>query len=407
MGVMLTISIALIAGIIGGKIAERLTLPKVSGYLVAGVLIGPSIFKIFESYFEVVKYDIISELALSIIAFSIGSEFIYREIKKLGKKIVIITLMEVIGAVLLVFFFMYVVCKQDLAFSLVIASMSAATAPAATFLVMQQYRAYGPLTKTILPVVALDDIYGIMTFGILSSVAMILKSPTPLSVKEMVLGPTIEIFGSLLVGITIGIVLTIVIRLMKRKTGIQPIALAAILLGAGIAKVINASPLLVNIAVGTIVANIVPDHEKVFKSISDLSEPIYVLFFTLAGAKLELYILKYVGIVGIVYIFARGFGKYLGAFIGAQMVNAEPTVKKYLGLALLPQGGISIGLLVIVSQKFAYDPQFVSWMTTIIMFSILFYETGGPIFSKIAISKAGEINGLDKLENSDLNLSTN
>lgn len=402
MGVILKLSIVLIVGIIGGKIAERFKLPNVSGYIVFGLLLGPSIFKLFSSTSEVAQYDIISEIALSIIAFSIGSEFIISEMKKLGKKIVIITLMEVIGAVLVVFSVMYFICKQDIAFSLIIASMSAATAPAATLLVMQQFRAHGPLTRTILPVVALDDIFGIIAFGIASAVAFILKSPEPMTVGEMILGPTIEIFGSILLGLVIGFGLAIVVKFLKRKSGLQSISIAAILVGTGLAKLVGASPLLTNIVIGTVIVNVLPNHEKVFKSVNDLAEPIYVLFFTIAGAKLNLSVLKQVGLVGLAYISARATGKWLGSSVGAQMVNAEAPVKKYLGLALLPQGGVSIGLLVIVSQNFAFDPQLVSWITTIIMFSVLFYETTGPIFAKIALSKAGEVNGLDRLEQKEL-----
>lgn len=400
MDVLLKISISLVVGIIGGKLAERFKLPNVSGYLIFGLLLGPSITGLFSSIEELNQLNIISEIALAIIAFSIGSEFIIKEIKKLGKSIVIITLLEVIGAIGVVFSVMYFGFKQDFAFSIVIASMSAATAPAATLLVMRQFRAHGPLTKTILPVVALDDIFGIIAFGIAMSIALITHTSQTITVGQMISKPLIEIGGSILLGLALGFILAIVVRLMKSRSGLQPTVLATIGLATGLSKLLGFSPLLTNIVIGTVIVNVLPDYDKVFNSVNDFASPIYVLFFTLAGAKLELGILAQVGWLGLGYILARATGKMLGAAIGAQIVNADKAVKKYLGLALLPQGGISIGLLVIVSQNFSAD--FVQKITTIIMFSVLIYETSGPIFAKIAIKRAGEINGLDRLENPNI-----
>ena len=165
MDIILKITIVLAVGMLGGKLANRLKLPNVSGYLVAGLFLGPSFFELLSTK-ELGQLDIISEIALAFIAFSIGSEFVFSEMRKVGKQIVIITLLEVIGAITVVFSVMYFLFDQKFAFSIVIASMSAATAPAATLLVIKQYRAYGPLTKTILPVVALDDVFGIVAFGL-------------------------------------------------------------------------------------------------------------------------------------------------------------------------------------------------------------------------------------------------
>ena len=195
MNVLLKLGVILIVGLLGGKIARLFKLPNVSGYLVAGLLLGTSFFKIV-SPADVDAFAVISEVALAIIAFSIGSEFLLKDMRKLGKSIVVITLLEVIGAVAVVFSIMYFGFKQPFAFSIVIASMSAATAPAATLLVMRQYRARGPLTSTVLPVVALDDVFGIMAFGIAMSVAR-LSMGSNLSLLQMLVQPGVEIFGSL------------------------------------------------------------------------------------------------------------------------------------------------------------------------------------------------------------------
>ncbi len=224
----------------------------------------------------------------------------------------------------------------------------------------------------------------------------------------MILKPLIEVFGSILIGIIIGVVLSFVIsKFAKNRDGKQVLSVMAILFSIGIIWVLNNSldsvgisfsPLLVNILVGTMIANIAKKPHETFASVNDLATPIYILFFTLAGASLDLNILKTSGIVILLsgaYILARGLGKYTGATVGAIIAQSPPTVKKYLGFGLLPQGGVSLGLLVVVSSKM---PSFYQWMATIIMLSIMVYETSGPIFAKFAISKAGEVNGLDRLQ---------
>lgn len=390
MDVLLKIGVVLVVGLVGGKIARLLKLPNVSGYLVAGLFLGPSFFK-YVSAQDIDSLAVISEVALAIIAFSIGSEFIIKDMLKLGKSIVVITLFEVIGAILVVFSLMYFVFGQPFAFSIVIASMSAATAPAATLLVIRQYRAQGPLTRTILPVVALDDVFGIMAFGIAMSLARLSVGSTDNSFLQMLVQPLIEIVGSLGLGAVLGLALALAAKKAGDHDELQGVSLAAIAIATGFSKVLGLSPLLTNIVMGTVLVNVMRHSTRVFSSVNDFVSPVYILFFTLAGASLDLGILMTVGIMGIGYIFARAAGKMIGATVGARMVKAEESVTKYLGLALLPQGGISIGLSVLVRQLL---PQHAVAITAIIMFSVLIYEVSGPIFAKIAIQKAGEIGGV-------------
>lgn len=366
-------------------------MPNVSGYLVIGLLLGPSFFNIVSSS-DVKSLEIISELALAFIAFSIGSEFVIKDMKQYGKKIFVITIAEVIGAIAVVFLVMYCIFRKDFAFSIVIASMSAATAPAATLLVIRQYRASGPLTRTILPVVALNDILGIMAFGIAMSLAKMSTTGIMPSFVVLMTDLSVEIFGSLLAGFVIGLVLTIVLRKIKGHDDYQIVSLIAISMGVGISNLLGLSPLLTNIMIGATLINLLHRPDKAFTSVNNFVPAFYVLFFTLAGASLDLSILKTIGGIGIAYVFARGLGKYFGSLIGSLSVKAEESVTKYLGLALLPQGGVSIGLSVLVRQQL---PEYATEITTIIMFSILIYETTGPIFSKFAIKKAGEIKRLN------------
>lgn len=392
MNILLKICIVLVVGAMGGKIAEYFKLPNVSGYLVAGLLLGPSFTK-YVSSGDIDSFSVISELALAIIAFSIGSEFIIKDMLKLGKSIVIITLAEVVGAIALVFSVMYFLFNQPFAFSIVIASMSAATAPAATLLVIKQFNAKGPLTKTILPVVALDDVFGIIAFGVAISLAKLSVGGHDISFSQMLSGPLIEIGGSLILGLGLGIILSFIAKKSSNRDELQAMTLAAIGIATGLSGIFHFSPLLTCIMMGTTLVNILHRSKRVFDSVSDFATPVYVLFFTLAGASLDLSILASVGLMGLAYISARAGGKALGAYIGAKSVEAEEVVRKYLGLALLPQGGISIGLIVLVRQEL---PQYAMAISTIIMFSVLIYEVSGPIFAKIAIEKAGEIDGAIK-----------
>ncbi|MCK7489059.1 MAG: cation:proton antiporter [Anaerotruncus sp.] len=350
MDTMLKLGILLLAGLIGGRIARIFKLPNVSGYLIAGVLVGPSIFGVV-NIADLANYTVISEIALAVLAFSIGSEFVLKDLKKLGKRVIIITLAQASGAVLLVFSVMYFIFRQDFAFSIVIASMSAATAPAATMLVVRQFNADGPLVRTMLPVVALDDIYGIMAFGIALPLAKMTISTEAIPIWTMILDPFIEIGGSLAVGAVLGFLLSFITKRAKNRDDIKIVSIAAVAIALGLSKLLGLSSLLMSIMMGTVLANLNKRSKRVFETVDEFVSPFYVLFFTVAGAGLELGVIKTVGVMGIFYVFARGFGKWLGAFISARATNADKAVQKYLGLTLLPQGGISIGLSIIVRQE--------------------------------------------------------
>lgn len=434
---LLKLAAVLIIGFIGGQVAKLLKLPNVSGYLVFGLLLGPSLgliipgFEGIISSTDQVNLKFISEIALAFIAFSIGSEFNVKSIKKSGKEESILTAFEVFGAVLLVFTFMLLFpkpqsfqtsqgltaynpfSKPNIAFSMILASMSAATAPAATLMVIRQYRAYGPVTKKILPITALDDIFGIVIFGFFISIAQILvpaEGARQVHIALMITKPLIEVFGSILIGSAIGYVLSVVAKRFDReRDDIQVLAVASVILSIGLISLLNSenvlgqygisfSPLLSNIMTGAFIANLTRRPARTFSAVNDFTTPFYIVFFTMAGASLDLGIIKtewLIAVISVVYILARGFGKYFGIYAGALVAKSNDNIRKNLGLALLPQGGVSIGLLVIVSTSMSTMYPLIS---TIIMLSVLVYETSGPIFAKLAISRSGEINGLDKLD---------
>lgn len=389
MDVLFKIGIIIFVGIIGGKIANAFKLPNVSGYIVGGLLIGPSLFNIIKAG-EAHQLNIINDIALGAIAFSIGNEFLVKEIKKVGKSIFIITLSQVLGTMVLVFIAMYTLFKQPFTFSLVISSMAAATAPAGVLLVIRELKARGPLVNTILPVVAIDDALGLMAFGIALSIAKLMVGSVDVPFIQMIAAPIIEIAGSLGLGFVLGLLLSILAPKTKDKDELFCVVVAFIVLGSGLANMLNLSPLLTNMMIGSVVVNVVQKSKRIFDLVSDMTPPIYLMFFTLAGAGLNINALSSVGLIGIAYIIARTLGKVLGAGLGAKIVGADPNVVKYLGMSLLPLGGISIGLSIIVGKEL---PQFGDSMVTIVLFSVLIFEIFGPIFTKIGIVNSGEVNG--------------
>lgn len=385
------LGIIIVIGIIGGRLANYFKLPNVSGYIVAGLLIGPSFINLVTSQ-DIKSFNIINEMALGAIAFAIGNEFLLKDMKKVGKSVFIITLAEVIGAFVIVFLMMFVIFKQTLEFSLVIASMSAATAPAGIVMVIRELNANGPLVKTILPIVAIDDALGIMVFGVCLSLAKMLSGVASYSAIQIIMNPLVEIIGSIALGFVIGIIMTYVVKKAKNKEELLTMIIGFILLGVGSANYFGVSPLLTCMMIGATLVNLKQNSSRIFNTINEFTPPINLLFFTIAGASLNIKVLSTVGMLGIGYIIARGAGKYIGATIGAKAVGSEEKVVKYLGMSLLTQGGISIGLSMIVRKEL---PQLSDSIITVILFAVLVYEIVGPILAKIAITKAGEVDGMN------------
>ncbi|NLC04274.1 MAG: cation:proton antiporter [Tissierellia bacterium] len=389
MDVLFKLGIVVFVGLLGGRLASHLKLPNVSGYIIAGLLIGPSFINLIKSG-EAAQFDIINELALAAIAFSIGSEFLLKDLKRTGADVLLIAVAEVVGAYVVVFGTMYFVFKQPFEFSLVIASMSAATAPAGILMVIRQLKANGPLVKTILPVVAIDDALGIMVFGISLPIAKLTSGSGTYSILKIVGTPIMEIVGSILLGAILGFILSYIAPKSKNREEQLSITVGFIILGSGMSNYFNLSPLLTCMMMGAMLINLMHNSHRVFNLVNDFAPPIYLLFFTIAGASLDLSILATVGAIGVGYIFARAGGKILGASIGAKAVKAPDKVVKYLGMSLLTQGGISIGLSIIVAKQL---PQFSDSIIAVILFSVLVFEIMGPILAKIGITKAGEVNG--------------
>ncbi len=395
MHMLFYLGVIILAGMIMAKILSKFKLPNVTGYLVAGLIIGPSVLGIIPKE-SAGKLSIISEAALSFIAYSIGSEFNIDNLKRLGKGIIIITVLEALMAVALVDLSMIFIFKQSVPFSMVLGAIAAATAPASTLMVVRQYKAKGPVVNTLLPVVAMDDAVGIIAFGVSSTIAKaLLNNNAAISVTKIIFVPLLEIFSALLLGVVMGILLTYISKKAKGEDQLLSIVLAFIFVTAGIAISLNLSSLLACMMIGATLININPNNKKAFSTVDRFTPPILILFFTIAGVQLDLSVLKDVGILGLAYVIIRVVGKMLGAYLGARISKFPQTVQKYLGFTLIPQAGVAIGLSM-VAQSIMPQP-YGDVIRAIVLAGTVIYELVGPVITKTALIKAGEIE-VDKVE---------
>lgn len=379
----------LLMGILGGRIAKVLHLPSVTGYLLGGLLIGPSFANVVTDH-DIHNFEIINEIALAAIAFSIGSEFHIKDLAKVGSKIFIVTLVQAFATIIAVFSVSYFMLNQSFELSILLGAIAAATAPAATTMVIKQYKANGPLTRTILPVVAIDDAVCVMAFGLaMAVVKMTAGSAADVSLLSMLAHPVIEIIGSLAVGFIIGVLLVFLGNKASNQEELIGMVLALIIAGGGLAHTFHLSPILLCMMIGATITNLMRNPRRAFDGLSSFTPPIYLFFFTLAGAGLHLNVLGKLGYLGVGYIVARAIGKIAGSAIGAKAVGYPDTIVKYLGLGLLPQAGVAIGLAMVAKQQL---PEMGGMLSTVVLGGVFVYEIIGPVCAKIAIQKAGEMN---------------
>ena len=383
MKILLILAIAMAGGLALSRLMKLLNLPNVTGYLIAGILIGPFVLKLVTNV-DIKSAKIITTTALGFIAFSIGGEFKLSLLKKLGGKIVVITVVQALMTVLLVLLALLLVPGEyRVPRALLLGAIAAATAPAATLLVVRQYKAKGPVT-------AFDDAVGLMIFSLCFALAQAFASGDALTVQAIVLDPLREIGLSLLTGGVMGAVLAFVMRFFKSKANRLCLMLAAVFACVALSEMWELSSLLTCMMLGAVFANMRSDSVIAMELCDGWTPALFMLFFVLSGAELDFSILLTVGIPGVIYIIARSAGKYFGAFTGAAMSHADPKVRKYLGVTLLPQAGVAIGMAQMVAASDL--PQTLSaQVVTVALFATLVYELAGPVLTKLALAKAGEI----------------
>ncbi|MEG2813445.1 MAG: cation:proton antiporter [Oscillospiraceae bacterium] len=387
MAILWYIAMMIFGGLLFGRLAKLVKLPNVTGYLIAGLVLGPCVLKLIPADI-VPQFSLIADVALGFIAFSIGSEFNLSYIKRVGMTPIVIAGLEALGATVLVTGGLLAI-GQPLPFALVMGAIASATAPAATIMVIRQYKAKGPVSETLLTVVALDDAAALMLFGIATAIAGQLsatgaKTSIPLAIAK----PILSIVCSLLLGAVISLILVFLLKFFKKDGNRLSITIAIVFLSVALATKLNLSALLVCMAVGAVFVNISSQAKPVMKVADGFTPPILMLFFVLSGAQLDISILPTIGLVGVTYVIVRVIGKYLGALIGGKIMKAPPAVQKYLGPALIPQAGVAIGLSLIATTVV---PQYGQTIRAVVLCATLIYEIIGPVVTKLCLKKAGEI----------------
>ena len=407
---LLAIGLAMFAGLFLSRLASKFNLPDVTSYLVAGVLIGPlclgalSIPNLGLPSFDFVeKLGLISDVSLGFIAFSIGNEFRLEELKHIGRQATIVAIFQALSATIFVdvgLLILHLFLGDTLPVStcIVLGAIATATAPAATVMVINQYKAKGPLTNILLPIVALDDAVGLIVFAVSTGIAKALISGS-INLVSVIVNPLVEIVASLVLGAALGWVFSIVEKFFNSRSKRLSLAVAFVFLCTAFSKIeltfgngveIGFSSLLVCMMCGTIFCNLCDFSDEIMYRTDRWTAPVYVLFFVLSGAELDLRVFGSAAVVGIglVYILMRSAGKIVGASVSSRMVGCPKTVCKYLGITLLPQAGVALGMSATVAADFGAEGAI---MRNIVLFSVLIYELVGPILTKIALTASGEI----------------
>ncbi len=408
MQTLLTLSVALFAGLMLSRLAKLLKLPAVTAYLVAGILVGPYLLGAFgveglgfTSMENIHTYRLLSDVALGFIAFSIGNEFRWSQLKKTGKQATVIGIFQAVVATVLVdaaliglHFLMP--DKLPLPTAIVLGAVASATAPAATLMVVRQYKAKGPLTDLLLPIVALDDAVGLVLFAVSFGIAkaLVLGHVDMLSI---VLEPILEVVCSLLLGLVMGLLFSFFERFFHSRSKRLAMSVTFVFLTVALSMVefhiggvhVAFSSLLVCMMLGTVFCNVCDFSEELMGRVDRWTAPLFVLFFVISGAELELSVFRdwTVVLIGAVYILFRSVGKYCGAAISARATKCAPPIVKYLGVTLLPQAGVALGMAI----KAETLGECGTLVANITLFSVLIYELVGPYFTKVALTHAGEI----------------
>lgn len=393
---IINIGTLLLVGYLLGKVAESIHLPNITGYLIGGLALGP-IFHIL-SEAEISHLRIISDLALGFIAFQVGNEFWLGKLKDSGKRIVIITIVQAIATSLVVTLLLLTVTSLSVA--LILGGIATATAPAPIMMIINKYRTKGELTSTIVPVVGLDDAVGVIIFGVMLSIGVALARTGGISLNmiELFKEPLIEIGLSILFGSIIGLISGFASKRMstneESRSKYLDIIIITVFISLGTALLYGASPILTPMVAGAFVANIVNKDTYVIeeKTIRFFIPPLMILFFTLSGAKLSFNVLIAVGVIGLIYIIGRTIGKIGGAFIGAKVARADKKVQRFLGVAMLSQSGVAIGLaLVAYNSLIEINETMANNIQNIVLASTLVFALIGSVLIKMAFQFTGEI----------------
>ncbi len=408
---LLSLSIAILSGLLLSRLAKLAKLPAVTAYLVAGILVGPYVLGAFgvsglgftRADIENKTYSIFCDVALGFIAFSIGNDFRLSQLKKIGKQATIVGIFQAVVAtvvvdIVLIALHFAMPDKLPLPVAITLGAIASATAPAATLMVVKQYKSKGPLTDMLLPVVALDDAVGLVLFAVSFGISKAIKSGI-IDIISILVEPLLEVVLSLGLGFAMGLLFSFCERFFHSRSKRLSVSIAFVLITIALSMLkfeiggvhIGFSSLLVCMMLGTMFCNICDFSEELMDRVDRWTAPLFVLFFVLSGAELELSVFTDIMIVliGVAYIIARSAGKYSGAYASAKFTKCDDSIVKYLGVTLLPQAGVALGMALKSWELGGAEGALIANIT---LFAVLIYELIGPMLTKIALTKAGDIN---------------
>ena len=410
METLLSIAVALCAGLLVSRFVKPLKLPAVTGYLIAGILIGPyCLGKLgvpglgFPTTADVKALSLFNDVALGFIAFAIGNEFRLSQLRQTGKQATVIGIFQALTATLMVDLMLiglhYFILGDSISIAdaIVLGAIATATAPAATLMVVRQYKAKGELTDLLLPIVALDDAVGLIVFAVSFGIAKAINCGN-YDMVSILVEPLLEIVFSVLLGFVMGGVFSAAEKYFKSNSKRLSLSITFVILTVALSMMefevggvkIGFSSLLVCMMLGTVFCNVCDFSADMMDKTDKWTSPLYILFFVLSGAELELDVFSNLSVivVGLVYIFARAFGKWMGASISSKCMKCSPSVQKWLGITLLPQAGVALGMSVTVAQTLGADGELIR---NIVLFGVLIYELIGPAMTRIALIHSGDI----------------
>ena len=379
------VAVSVLSGLIFGRLAKFAKLPNVTGYLIAGLVLGPSVLNIINET-AVQNFTVVSDMALGFIAFSIGIGFKLSYFKQVGLSPIIIAITESFGAVILIIVVM-ILLGFDPALSILLGAIAAATAPAQTIMVVKQYQAKGPVTSMLLNVAALDDAVALIAFGFAATIVKVMIHHSVVTIFS-ILQPLYEVGVSFALGGALSVLMVLMMRYFKKPRNRICVVIAFIFAGTWLANLIGGSPLLTSMALGAVFTNIFDDLDSIVEISDGFTPPLYILFFFMSGAGFDISALAGVGLIGIVYIVVRVAGKMLGAWFGGKVTKSDPKICRYLGPTLMPQAGVAIGLLIVAQTLI---PEYAKMLNAIILCSTFVYSIIGPSVAKAALVKAGDI----------------
>ena len=401
MNLLLPVALSLCVGLMMTRIFKKLglKLPDVTAFLIAGVAVGPFVLGAFgieglgfTSLEQVEATSVISNVALGFIAFDIGNESRLESLKKTGRQALIIGIFQALAATAVVDLVLVLISVTthilSISAAITLGAIASATAPAATLMVVRQYKAKGPVTETLLSVVAIDDATALMLFSVFVAIAQALVNPSSGPAASSLLSPLIEIGGAIVVGGLLGFLFVIPLRWFKKDGNRLSLIAAFLFFGIGISELCGFSSLLLCMSMGAVIANLSQDLDHIMRLCDGVTPPIFMLFFVASGADLKISVLPTVGVVGVIYIVLRVCGKIFGAWLGGTVCKADAKVRKYLGPSLCPQAGVAIGLSLVATRV---DPEYGASIRAIILCGTLIYELIGPAVTKLSLKAAGEI----------------